>query len=351
VWTVTNENMVSEARYKDLLESLPHIVFELDLKGRFTFANSNAFKIFGYSENDLLNTLDVSDIIAGTDLDRARKDFRMLLAGRKIISTEYIANRKDGSTFPLIVFPEVVKRRGSSLGIRGIAIDLTDQKRLQNAARSIILQTAQIQEEERKRIARDLHDDIGQSLAALSLQIDAMTRGKFTLSQDITERLRWFKARTDSILEKLRRFCWRLRPEALEQLGFIPALELLVVEINSETEITTRVRIMGSEYRLAPEAELVLFRIAQEALSNVRVHSKATDAILAIRYKEDVVRMTIRDNGIGFTVPDMISDLPITDDLGLLNMHERARMLGGVFRVKSEPGRGTTVTVQFRNKV
>jgi len=352
VWTVTNENMVSEARYRDLLESLPHIVFEINLNGRVTFANSNAFKIFGYTENGLLKDINVSDIIEGSDLNRARKDFRALLAGRRIKSTEYVASRQDGSTFPIIVFPSVVKRRGRTPGIRGIAIDLTQQKQLQNTARSILLQATQVQEEERRRIARDLHDDIGQALAVLSLQIDAMTRGKTTLSQDITESLRRLKARNDSILEKLRRFCWRLRPESLEQLGFIPALELLVLEINSETEINTRVRIMGAEYHLAPDTEQVLFRIAQEALNNVKIHSKATDAVLAVRYKEDMVRLTIRDNGTGFTVPDLLSDLPIIrGGLGLPNMQERARILGGVFRIKSEPGRGTTVTVQFRNKV
>lgn len=342
------ESVAHEGRYRDLVESLPHTMFEMDTRGRFTFANNNALVLFGYTRDNLPSNLDLSHVIERSDLSRARRDFRGLLAGRKTTSAEYKARKKNGSTLPIIVFPSAVFRGERCVGVRGIAIDLTHQIRLRNAARSIILQTAMAQEKERRRITRDLHDDTAQELAALSLQIDATTRGEEKLSPATIERLHSLKTKTDSILEGIGRICKELRSYALEQFGFVPALELLTAELKDETGINAHIRITGTERRLSYEADLVLFRIAQEALANIRRHSQATKAVLAIRFKKDVVRITVSDNGKGFQVPEILMDLPDLGKLGLINMQERANLLGGTFKVRSELGIGATVVVEIQ---
>ena len=344
-WAARYDSMASEARYRDLVESLSHIVFEMDSRGRFTFANNKAVTLFGYTRDNPPSDLDLSGVIERGDLRRARRDFRGLLAGRRTNSAEYRVRDRNGSTFSVVVFPTCVFRRGRCVGVRGIAIDLTYEKRVRNTVRSALVRTAKAREEERRRIARDLHDDTVQALASLSMQIDATARGDETLSPTAIERLQWLKARTDGILEGLRRICRRLRPDALEQLGLMPALEWLTTEIRNEMGINAHIRIEGAQRRLSPETDLALFRIAQEALGNIRRHSRATEAVLEIRFRRNVVTMKVSDNGEGFQVPGMLMELTDEGRLGLVIMQERACLLGGTFNVRSAPGSGTTVTV------
>lgn len=345
---VAYEDMTVEARYRDLAESLPHIVFEIDRRGRITFANRDALRSLGYARNDLPKNLDVWQFIDSDDLGRARRDLRVVLAGHSTGAVEYTARRRDGSKFSILVFPKGFARRGRTVGVRGIAIDLTDQRGLLDIVRSSVAERTKAQEEERKRIARELHDGTAQSLAALSLQIDSIARGDEHLSQECMERLEQLRARTDSILEDVRRFCRELRPEALEQLGFVSALELAAAELNRESGICVRVGVRGSERRLAPDTELALFRIAQEALSNTRKHSQAKEVVIAVRFGRETVRLTVSDNGNGFHVPDLLAGFTDLGKLGLASMRERAHLHDGSFTVKSGIGHGTTVAVQMR---
>jgi two-component system sensor histidine kinase DegS len=159
----------------------------------------------------------------------------------------------------------------------------------------------------------------------------------------------------------VRRFSRDLRPSVLDDLGLLPALEWLMANLVEEDGIKTELKVYGDRRRLPPEAELALFRIAQEAFSNVRRHSQASQVVTVVEFSEGRaspesvlsqvegqsrrVRITVEDNGQGFELPARTGDLATAGKLGLIGMHERAHLLGGTLTVRSEPGKGTTVTV------
>jgi two-component system sensor histidine kinase DegS len=131
----------------------------------------------------------------------------------------------------------------------------------------------------------------------------------------------------------------------LDDLGLLPALEWLTANLMDENGIKTELKVHGDRRRLLPEAELALFRIVQEAFSNVRRHSQASRVVTVVEFGEGRVRITVGDNGQGVELPDRTGDLATAGKLGLIGMHERARLLDGTLTVRSEPGKGTTVTV------
>ena len=224
----------------------------------------------------------------------------------------------------------------------GIAIE---NARLYENMRFYVRQITRAQEDERKRIARELHDDTAQALIDLSRRLDNLAISREQLSETVIWRLEEFQELIDSILQGVRRFSRDLRPSVLDDLGLLPALEWLTANLMEEDGIETELKVYGDRRRLPPEAELALFRVVQEALSNVRRHSQASRVVIVVEFGEGRVRITVKDNGQGVELPGTTGDLASTGKLGLIGMHERARLLDGTLTVRSEPGKGTTVTV------
>ena len=153
--------------------------------------------------------------------------------------------------------------------------------------------------------------------------------------------------KTNNIMQGVRRLSQDLRPAALDRLGLLSALEWLASDVSEYSGIEIKVNVLGNERRLPEEVELVLFRITQEALRNVWRHSQATRAKITVEFDESKTRVTVSDNGKGFKLPQTIGDLARDGKLGLAGMQERARLLGGSLTVQSEPGRGSTITVEL----
>ena len=204
-------------------------------------------------------------------------------------------------------------------------------------------QITRAQEDERKRIARELHDDTIQALVALSRRLDALSTFSEQLPQPTMRHFKQLRELTTSALRNVRRFIKDMRPPALDHLGLVPAVEGLTSDLAEKEGIEIRLTVEGEKRRLTPEEELVLFRIAQESLNNARRHSQASQVVIKMEFYPDGVRMTIHDNGQGFKVPEKTGDMVATGKLGLIGMYERARLLGGTLLVESEPGKGTTV--------
>ena len=131
----------------------------------------------------------------------------------------------------------------------------------------------------------------------------------------------------------------------MDDLGFVAAVRGLARNLE-EAGVETKLRVSGSPYRLSAEEELVLFRIAQESLNNVRRHAHASEVRVMVSFHPKNVRIVIEDDGEGFDAPDKFDDLVASGKLGLIGMHERARILGGTMRIDSEPGKGTRVVVE-----
>jgi signal transduction histidine kinase len=203
----------------------------------------------------------------------------------------------------------------------------------------------QAQEDERRRIARELHDDTIQSLIALSRRLEALVRSEETLPETATLRIQELQESTGDVIRRVRRFSQDLRPSILDDLGLLPALEALTAELNSQDGLRAEFWVHGEQRRLSSEAELTLFRIAQEALNNVRKHAEANSVVTVARLGDSAVKLTIEDDGIGFKPPTLTDHPTAASKLGLIGMHERARLLGGTLVVDSAPGQGTKIIV------
>jgi signal transduction histidine kinase len=201
----------------------------------------------------------------------------------------------------------------------------------------------QAQENERKRIARELHDDTIQSLIALSRRLEGVVTAEEQLPEAAAQRVRDLWEQTDEMIRRVREFSQNLRPSLLDDLGLLPTLEELTADLNRQAGLQAAFLVLGERRRLSSEVELTLFRIVQEALSNVRRHARATRVATTVELAASAVRVTVEDNGIGFRPPKLTDDLRAEDGLGLIGMHERVRLLGGNLAIDSAPGRGTKV--------
>ena len=151
---------------------------------------------------------------------------------------------------------------------------------------------------------------------------------------------------THNIMEGVRRLSQDLRPPTLERLGLVPAVKSLASDVERLSGISVEVSVKGSERRVHPDVELLLFRITQEALRNVERHSQARKAKVVLGFQEGRTRITIKDDGKGFQPPEMMGDLAKDGRLGLAGMQERVGLLGGSLKVDSGRGKGTTVVIE-----
>jgi signal transduction histidine kinase len=204
------------------------------------------------------------------------------------------------------------------------------------------------QEEERHRLARELHDDTLQSLIALKqrVQLAQLELGANLEKNDPdSAELKEIAALTEQTIENLRRLTRALRPIYLEDLGLVPALEMLARETGQAMGIPVEFHREGVEKRLDAVVELALYRMAQEALSNIARHAQAKHATLSISYIDSSTNMQVLDDGVGFVVPTNPSEYAPAGHYGLLGLHERAELIGASLQIHSSPGKGTNLTV------
>lgn len=203
------------------------------------------------------------------------------------------------------------------------------------------------QEEERKRISQELHDDTIQSLVVLSRGLDLLASTNTNLSQEeYRHRLEKLREQSNEIMTGIRRLSQDLRPAALDRLGLISALESLSADISKYWKININFTVDGTLQRMNADKELAIFRIVQEALRNVWRHSKATKADVNIEISNDILNITVSDNGQGFNVPKDMNNLPSSGKLGMAGMFERAQLIGATINIESEVGKGTKVSIQ-----
>jgi len=244
---------------------------------------------------------------------------------------------------------EIEEPVGGIAEIRHLQAELTHMARkVQTAQRSLrdyIGVITDAQEDERQRLARELHDDTLQSIIALKQRVQlAQKNAQDKASQQSLQELVNIAEQT---IENLRRTTQALRPVYLEDLGLVTALEMLARETESASNVKVTFEKQGSEKRLSAPVELALYRIAQEALNNVAHHAQASRAELSIHFGEDKIEMRVNDNGTGFEAPNTPADFAPSGHFGLLGMYERADLIGARLTIRSTPGKGTQLTIQL----
>ncbi len=333
----------SEERLRLIISNVEdYAIITTDAAGVINGWNPGAEKNFGYTEREIVRQS--LDIIFTTE-DRAaetlaRKMQIALDTGR--VADEHSLVRKDGSRFFASGVMQPLKH-GKTKGFVKILRDMTERIKAEKAVRDkeILQNLIGAQEDERKRIARDLHDELGQLLTGLRLKLEAVG----TMCEDNHE-LRGKIEETQLLVDDGIDFlAWELRPAALDDLGLHAALAKYVREWSHYSGVAAD--LLGSnvkKIRLAPDAETHLYRIVQEALNNVHKYAEATSVEVYLDKRgNDSVVLIITDDGRGFDPEDKMRR---STGIGLIGMTERAALIGGTLEIESAPGKGTTIHVR-----
>jgi len=223
----------------------------------------------------------------------------------------------------------------------GTAIEAKDQQRL------YLKELFNIEEQQRHRLARELHDDAAQGLVDAGHGIDEILARTPDMPSGTAESLVTLRKQMDQVLDATRRAIQGLRPPLLDEMGITPALIWLCDGLAEETGIKVERRInMGPHTRLTPEIELALFRISQEALSNIKKHSSASEVNYDLEVRHNKIKLTIGDNGGGFVLIKE-SQVRFSGKMGLIGIRERVRLLDGSFSLSSTQGVGTVLTIEI----
>ena len=246
-------------------------------------------------------------------------------------------------------FEAIKESVGGILEVQHLQMELTEMSRKVQAAQEglhdYIGAITSAQEEERMRLARELHDETIQSVIALKQRVQLAE--KLIKDQKGKQSLQELESLAEQTVENLRRLIRALRPIYLEDLGLVTALDMLARETSQNNHLIVDFQKTGEERRFSREEELSLYRIAQEALNNVVKHSKATHADLKIIFEDAEIKMEVRDNGKGFIMPKSPTELAPSGHFGLLGVHERADLIGARLEIESTLGKGSRLMVRL----
>ena len=338
----------SEKRYREFADMLPEAVFEADLDGLLTYVNRVAVRLFGYTTDEVAAGITLEQIVKAPDRvgTVTTVDLR---PSEGSTSVEYAVHRKDGSTVPVLVRMGPVMREERVVGLRGVIVDVTERKRHEQALRDLSTRLTEGIEAERRRVAALVHDEIGQNLATIGVDLASLNLAVGpTLTEPVRTRLTTTSRLVEEMMRTARTLVCELRPLLLEECGLPAALKALARQFANRygVEVVERIQDLDNP-RPAHEIEVHLFRIAQEALANVARHAAANRAVLALERRAASVRLSIEDDGKGFTVETV--GPPASggqQGLGLIQLRERATAAGGTVSIASAVGHGTKVVAE-----
>ena len=223
---------------------------------------------------------------------------------------------------------------------------LEQSRHMQKQLRHLSHQILHAQEEERKRISRELHDEIVQTLTGINVRLAALRAGATLDGKDLRKKITSTQRLVEKSVKIVHRFARELRPSVLDDLGLIPAIHSFVKTFVERSHLRVSLKVFAGVEQLDSAKRTVLYRVAQEALTNVARHARATHADVSIEKNSSSVHMQIKDNGKSFPVQQTLHARKF-NRLGLLGMRERVEMVGGRFSVESAPGEGTTIDVRI----
>jgi PAS domain S-box-containing protein len=332
------QQLLERTMYLDaLIANSPLGIVTKDERNRVVFCNPAFERMFHYSQNELQGK-DIDSIIAPHDLEEASR-MSFAVHGGGVVHATAQRRKKNGTLIDVELHGIRVCSGESFVGAFAIYQDISERRRSEEKLQTLRNRLTRTQEEERSRIARDLHDDIGQRLALLSIDLEQM---KLASQQDGSAFARELEAlvRTASeITSDVHNISRRLHPSQVELLGLAPALNNFCREFANRNSMRIQFTSACLTCKLPEEASLCLFRVAQEAIRNVHKHSGCREALVELDETSGSLRLRISDRGAGFD--PVLAEA--TQGLGLLSMEERLRSMGGELFVHSRPGGGTCI--------
>ena len=337
----------SEERLRLLIESASnYAILATTPDGIINYWNTGAEKMFGWTESEAIGQ---SSEIIFTPEDRAaavpEKEMKTALQTGHA-PDERFHLRRDNSRFYVSGVMTVISGEDETVqGFVKIARDMTEQIEAEKAVRDkeLLQKLVGAQEDERKRIARDLHDELGQQLTALRLKLD-IAKKLCVENDELCGKIDEIELIAQSIDNGVDFLAWELRPAALDDLGLVAALGNYVKQWSHHSGVSAE--LLASKLksvRFAPEVETNLYRIVQEALNNTHKHAKAKSVEVVLERRDGLITLLIEDNGKGFNPNDKKNK---SKGMGLIGMNERAQLVGGELEIESAPGKGTTVFVR-----
>jgi PAS domain S-box-containing protein len=328
----------SEKRFRVMADTTPSLIWMADRNGKITYLNSKSVEFTGDPKAGFGNSW--SEYVHPDDLDSVLSVNAHGLVNRLSVSKEYRLRRYDGVyRWMFDVASPRVNGDGSFAGFIGSAIDITDQKMAQDALENVSGRLIEAQEKERSRIARDLHDDICQRLALLSMELEETNRTLDNSSEAADERLKQIQQHCAEIAGDVQSLSHELHSSKLDYLGVAAGIRGLCKEFAKQHKVRVDFKDEGVPTHLPKDISLCLFRIAQEGLHNAVKYSGTTQFAVTLRKTANEVQLEVIDGGLGFDVEEAKRNR----GLGLVSMQERVHLLHGALFIDSAPGKGTRV--------
>jgi PAS domain S-box-containing protein len=329
----------NEQRFRHLFENVPLCIFEVDLCAAppvILAANRRAEALYGWSVEEFASMS--LEMLFPPDAHQVVGRLDECVRAGETVTIETSNRRRDGTIFPVRVIATPEIEMGPHADHMVVAVkDITAEKQRRSDAQAI--------EEERRRIAQEIHDGVAQDMAALRLRTSVWHELVETGPAQMHAELDELQTILDRWIADMRRAIYALRPVALDEVGLFAALRQLAADLENHYQVYVELRISGPEERLPLRLELPLFRVVQEALHNVGKHAQASLVWLALDLTQDqAITLAIRDNGLGFD-PASLEETVRGGHLGLKQMRERVEGAGGRLDINSQPGQGTEVRI------
>ena len=335
----------AEDRTRLFIDTIPTMAWSLAPDGALEFLNQRWLDYTGLSLKEGIE--EPTRTVHPDDLSRALEKWLVVKATSEVYEDELRLQRADGEyRWFLVRVAPLLDEQGNIVKWFGASVDIEDRRRaeknLEEAHRQLKLlsrRRVKVQEEERRHLARELHDEIGQALTAAKINLQAALEEP---DHAKAKRIHETTAILERLLGQVRQISLNLRPSTLDDLGLVPALRSLLDEQGRLASVAVRFSAKNMPENLDPEIQTTCFRIAQEAITNAVRHARSTQIRVDLSHENGNLRLQIRDNGTGF---DAESAQAQTIGLGLVGMKERAALVGGRTRIMASRGKGATVDV------
>ena len=344
-----------ELKYRTLIEQSFDGIALINKTGNIIIWNAKLLEMLGYNQEDILHT-NLKDTFSNEVEELSNKPPNQ--KGSRTISFESRIIRKNGSHFPAEINIRLLEGEMIMLALRDISEKKAAEEmreklfnkliEAQTVMKTLSGKMIQVQEAERRNIARELHDEIGQTLTAI--KIDIMNAMKFIPAADVQHQLQDTIQMVEGTLNNVRELSLKLRPSILDDLGLIPALRWFIDRQVQRTGIKAKVITKQQDIKLPQEFEIAAYRIIQEAVNNITKHSHAKNMSIEIDSQVNELHVTITDDGIGYDVVAARKNASGGVSVGVLGMQERAEQVGGWMDIISKQGKGTIIHAIFPYK-
>jgi len=331
----------TKLRYAAIVESTDDAIIGTDVHGTVRDWNKGAEKIFGYVASEAIGKT-ISFLRPTDRFDEGQGNLKNVLSGRAVTPYETVGRRKDGTLVEVSLrISPIVDADGRIVGTSGIARDVTERKRAEAALSAMTRKLVEAQEQERARIARELHDDINQRLALLAVELEQLKNERNDLPSEVRVSVQKFGEQATEIAADVQTLSHELHSSKLDYLGVVRAMASWCRDFGERQGLEIDFKSHDVP-KLPREISLCLFRVLQEAVHNVAKHCGKKRIEVQLSNTSDEIHLIITDSGEGFDIEAARQ----SRGLGLTSMQERVRLIGGTIVIVSKPGAGTTIHVR-----